>query len=83
MTAINPKIINPAYVQIGRKEAAAILGKSPTEFDRMRKTDPACPGGFTNGKGRTARVMFRLSDIYTYSEHLMQTGKPAIADQAC
>lgn len=79
MTITDLKTINPAYVQIGRKEAAAILGKSPTEFDRMRKSDPECPGGFTNGKGRTARVLFRLSDIYTYSEHLMQTAQPAPA----
>lgn len=82
MTTINPNIINPAYVQIGRKEAATILGKSPTEFDRMRKSDPNCPDGFTNGKGRTARVLFRLSDIYTYSEHLMETAERAIADRA-
>ena len=78
---LNPKLINPAYVQISRKEAATILGVSPTEFDRMRKSDPECPQGFTNGKGRTARVKFRLSDIYTYSEHLMSTAEPAKAER--
>lgn len=81
MPIINHEIINPAYVQVGRKEAAAILAVSPTEFDRMRKSDPNCPEGFTNGKGRTARVKFRLSDIYTYSEHLMTTAEPARAER--
>lgn len=75
--AINPAVtrFDPRYVQISRKEAAAIIGRSPTEFDRMRKSDPRCPTGHKDGSLRTARVLFRLSDIYQYSEQLMQDGR--------
>lgn len=76
MNNLSSKILNPAYVQISRKEAAHLLGRSPSEFDRMRKDDPACPSGFTNGTGRNARVLFRLSDMYNYSQHLMDTATP-------
>jgi hypothetical protein len=38
--------LNPAYVQIGRQEAATILGISSRELDRLRTTDPQCPVGF-------------------------------------
>lgn len=74
---LNPDIINPAYVQISRKEAAAILGVSITEFNRMRKNDSRCPTGFKNSDSQFAQVKFRLSDIYVYSEALMQDMIPA------
>ena len=63
--------IDPRFVQISRTEAARILGRSPTEFDRMRKSDPECPKGFKDGSDRGARVRFRLSDVYAYSDTLM------------
>lgn len=77
MNIINPNIVNPAYVQIGRKEAAAILGISPTELDRLRKTDPRCPVGFKKTTSQLAPVKFRLSDVYTYSVALMSEALPA------
>lgn len=64
--------IDPRFVQISRKEAARILGRSLTEFDRMRKSDPDCPQGFKTGAGRSCSVLFRLSDIYSYSTALME-----------
>lgn len=72
-TCIKPEgWIDPRFVQISRKEAARILGRSLTEFDRMRKSDPDCPQGFKTGAGRSCSVLFRLSDIYSYSTALME-----------
>jgi hypothetical protein len=64
--------VDPRFIQIPRKEAARILGRSPTEFDRMRKADPECPQGFKTGTDRSCSVLFRLSDIYDYSAKLMK-----------
>ncbi|MCT8506187.1 hypothetical protein [Chromohalobacter moromii] len=69
--------IDPRFVQISRAEAAKILGRSPTEFDRLRKSDPECPKGFKDGVDRSARVRFRLSDVYSYSGVLMARGEEA------
>ncbi|WP_010322980.1 hypothetical protein [Marinobacterium stanieri] len=69
--------VNPQFVQVGRTEAAKILGLSPTEFDRRRKTDPDCPAGFKERDDQFARVRFRLSDIYAYSEIIMNKAIPA------
>lgn len=66
-----PGWIDPRFVQVSRTEAARILGRSPTEFDRMRKNDPECPKGFKDGADRGARVRFRLSEVYDYSDTLM------------
>lgn len=71
MNQLNPNIVNPAYVQISKKEAATILGISVTELDRRRKNDPRCPSGFKERDEKLAPVRFRLSDIYTYSEAIM------------
>lgn len=71
MVSVN-EWLDPKYVQVSRKEAAAIIGRSPTEFDRLRKDDPDCPTGFKTGTERGARVLFRLADVYRYSEKLMQ-----------
>jgi len=71
------KRFDPKYVQVSRKEAAAIIGRSPTEFDRLRKRDDRCPKGHKAGNGRMARVMFRLSDVYRYSEQLIEDAKQA------
>ncbi|MDX1558724.1 MAG: hypothetical protein R3193_07455 [Marinobacter sp.] len=68
---------DPQYVQVSRKEAAAIIGRSPTEFDRLRKNDTRCPKGHKAGNGRMARVMFRLSDVYRYSEKLIEDAQSA------
>jgi len=73
MKTLNPNTINPAYVQITKKEAAQILGISVTELDRRRKSDPRCPVGFKERDDRMAPVRFRLSDIYTYSQEIMDS----------
>ena len=73
MKNLNQQIVNPAYVQISKKEAAAILGISVSELDRRRVNDSNCPRGFKERDDRMAPVKFRLSDVYTYSEHLMQS----------
>ena len=70
-STLNHNTINPAYVQISKKEAASILGFSVPELDRRRKNDPRCPVGFKERDDRMAPVRFRLSDIYTYSEAIM------------
>lgn len=73
MTAIlNHSLVDPRFIQIKRKQAAEILGVSPATFDRMRKDDPDCPKGHTRGEAKMAQVYFRLSDIYEYSELLIQ-----------
>lgn len=69
---LNPTLVDPRYVQIQRKQAAEILGVSPAEFDRMRKRDDRCPKGHTRGTDKFSRVYFRLSDVYAYSEALME-----------
>jgi hypothetical protein len=46
MNNLNQKIVNPAYVQIRKKEAAAILGISVSELDRKRTNDPGRPKEF-------------------------------------
>lgn len=71
MKNLNPNIIDPAYVQISKKEAAAILGMSTRTFDMARANDPDCPKGFKDIDLRTAPVKFRLSDIYAYSQARM------------
>ncbi len=68
MSQLNPNIINPAYVQISKKEAATILGVGTRTFDMYRANDPDCPKGFKDTDLNTAPVKFRLSDIYTYSQ---------------
>ena len=52
--------LDPEYIQVSRQEAARILGRSPKEFDRMRKDDAECPAGFKQGSERSARVLFQL-----------------------
>lgn len=69
--------LDPEYIQISRQEAARILGRSPKEFDRMRKDDVDCPKGFKQGSERSARVLFRLADIYRYSHTLMERNESA------
>ena len=66
------KWLDPEFIQVSRQEAARILGRSPKEFDRMRKDDPDCPKGYKQGKERSSRVLFRLADIYRYSQTLME-----------
>jgi hypothetical protein len=73
---MNP-ILNPAYVQIPKKEAATILGISVSELDRRRISDDRCPNGFKERDDKMAPVKFRLSDIYTYSEAIMNSAIPA------
>lgn len=79
MKNLNPNIIDPTYVQISKKEAAAILGFSTAELDRRRKTDSRCPPGFKERDERMAPVRFRLSDIYEYSAAIMNASVPAQA----
>lgn len=63
--------IDPRYVQISKKEAASIIGVSVSDFDKRRTEDPECPQGFKRGAARSAPVYFRLSDVYAYSEVVM------------
>lgn len=74
---LNPYFIDPAYVQISKKEAAAILGISIPELDRRRRTDSRCPVGFKESEATNASVRFRLSDVYAYSEAIMSSAIPA------
>lgn len=73
--------IDPRFVQISRSEAAKIIGRSPTEFDRLRKSDPECPKGFKDGADRGARVRFRLLDVYAYSDTLMSRAQNACEEE--
>ncbi len=73
----NQSWLDPKFVQISRTEAARIIGRSPTEFDRLRKVDADCPKGFKDGVDRSARVRFRLSDVYRYSGILMARAEEA------
>lgn len=75
---MNSATINPAYIQINKKDASQILGISVAELDRRRKTDKLCPTGFKSRDCQTAPVRFRLSDIYTYSEAIMANAIPAV-----
>lgn len=63
--------LDPYYIQVSKQEAARIIGRSPTELDRLRKSDPDCPPGFKTGPDRFAKVMFRLSEVYAYSDLLI------------
>jgi len=76
MNNIDLTYIDPRYVQITRKQAAMILGISPADFDRRRKSDKRCPAGFKENSDRFSRVKFRLSDIYKYSEAIIQDSTP-------
>ncbi|WP_328187019.1 hypothetical protein [Marinobacter sp. OP 3.4] len=71
------KDYDPRYVQVRRQRAAEILGVSPSELDRLRKDDPDCPQGFKHSDARNSPVMFRLSDLYAYSEKRMQAAHKA------
>lgn len=74
---LTSRMIDPTYVQVRRKDAAQVLGVSAAEFDRLRKEDPMCPKGFQIGSGRNSPVMFRLSEIYAYSEYRISQAKAA------
>jgi hypothetical protein len=74
---MNKDVINPAYVQISKKQAASILGFSERELDNRRKNDKRCPKGFKEYDTRSSPVRFRLSDIYTYSEAIMNDAMEA------
>ena len=64
--------MDPAYIQVSRKEAAKVIGRSVAEFDRLRKSDPQCPQGFRNGQNSMCPLYFRLLDVYEYSQLLME-----------
>jgi hypothetical protein len=42
-------------------------------LDRRRISDDRCPNGFKERDDKKAPVKFRLSDIYTYSEAIMNS----------
>ena len=72
-TSLSPQLsLDPNYVQISRKEAAKVLGRSIADFDRLRKADPDFPQAYPTGPLRNSPIRFRLADIYSYSEQLMQ-----------
>lgn len=74
---MKPTHYDPQYIQITKKEAATILGISVSELDRRRKFDLRCPSGFKDRDAAMAPVRFRLSDIYAYSEAIMNDSIPA------
>jgi hypothetical protein len=69
--------IDPQYIQIGKAQAANILGISISELDLRRKNDPDFPKGFKEKPTQFSPVRFRLSDIYAYSELVMSRAVPA------
>jgi len=66
---------DPRYVQISRAEFSAIIGRSTSELDKLRKRDPRCPKGHKNGGGPRANVLFVLSECYEYSQLLIDDAK--------
>lgn len=54
-----------------------ILGISAEELDRRRHSDSQCPTGFIDAENWMDPVRFKLSDVYSYSEHIMKTANPA------
>lgn len=71
---------NPTYVQISKPEAAEILGITIEEFENRRLSDNRCPKGFKDQENWMDPMRFRLSDIYAYSEAIMNTANPASMD---
>ena len=65
----------PAYVQVSRSDFAAIIGRSTSELDKLRKRDPRCPQGHKNGPGPRANVLFVLSECYAYSQLLISDAR--------
>jgi len=65
---------DPAHCLVTKEEAAKILGMSIPKFDRLRKEDNRCPLGVPSGDGTISKVLFRLSEVYTYSDQLYQDG---------
>lgn len=74
MTASEVTRFNPQYVQIGKREACAILGKPLSTFDRDRKVDPDFPQPISGGTGNQP-LRFVLADIYAYSALLIERGR--------
>lgn len=68
---------DPAYVQISKSEVMEILGISAEELDNRRQSDSRCPTGFKDPENWMDPERFKLSDVYTYSEHIMKTANPA------
>lgn len=63
--------LDPYYVHIGREEFAQLLGRSKSQLDKLRKEHPDCPKGFKTGSDKLAKVMFRLSEAYAFSDTLI------------
>ena len=71
---------DPNYVQVAKHEAAEILGITTEELDHRRARDKHCPKGFRDWERFPPTTRFRLSDIYEYSENIMNRAQEAPTD---
>lgn len=71
---------DPDYVLVNKTEAAEILACSLDELDRRRRSDELCPKGFRDWGVFPPITRFRLSEIYAYSEAMMERSKPVSTD---
>lgn len=74
---MNRPRFDPTHVQITESEAAEILGLTIEELDSRRRSDGHCPKGFRDWEDFPPTTRFRLSDIYSYSEVIMERANPA------
>ncbi|MHA7809672.1 MAG: hypothetical protein ACX933_07705 [Marinobacter adhaerens] len=74
---MNRPKFDPTFVQINKSEAAEILGITVQQLDRRRQCDDRCPKGFRDWDDFPPITRFRLSDIYAYSELVMQRAQSA------
>ncbi|ANF56815.1 hypothetical protein [Halotalea alkalilenta] len=66
---------DPKYVQIGKRQACAILGMPSTSFDRARKEDPDFPAAIRQGNSQNAPLRFILAEVYAYSAKLIEAAR--------
>lgn len=69
--------VDPQFVQISKAEAAKILGISVAEIDRRRRNDDNFPQAFKEKNTQFSPVRFRLSEVYAYSQLMMERAVPA------
>jgi len=73
----NTQQFDPDYVQVSTNDAADILGISIEEFEIRRARDDDCPKGFRDWERFPPSTRFRLSDIYAYSQAIMDRANEA------
>lgn len=60
------------YERMTLTEAADFIGYGKTKFGELRKSDPDCPKGFSDGIAKGAPVFFRKADIMIYAALLIE-----------